>query len=61
MQIAALKLAIRNSLLPDTLVQDPEFNAPGLASRLKMRIQQLKAAYDTFHDAEFQRQKQRRF
>lgn len=47
-----LKLAIRTSLLINTLIEDPDFNEPELASRLKVRIQQLKDAYDTFHDSE---------
>lgn len=47
-----LKLAIRMSLLINTLIEDPDFNEPELVSRLKVRIQQLKDAYDTFHDSE---------
>ena len=47
-----LKVAIRTSLLINTLIEDPEFNEPDLASRLRVRIQQFKDAYDTFHDSE---------
>lgn len=47
---AALKLAIRTCLLINTLIADPDFNEPGLVSRLRIRIQQLQDAYDTFHD-----------
>lgn len=52
-----LKLAIRTCLLINTLVEDPEFNEPDLAPRLRIRIQQLKDAYDTFHDSEFSEEK----
>ena len=52
-----LKLAIRTSLLINTLIEDPDFNEPELASRLKVRIQQLKEAYDTFHDSELSEEK----
>jgi len=47
-----LKWAIRTSLLISTVIEDPDFNEPDLTSRLKVRIQQLKDAYDTFHDSE---------
>lgn len=52
-----LKLAIRTSLLINTLIEDPDFNEPELVSRLKVRIQQLKDAYNTFHDSELSEEK----
>jgi hypothetical protein len=45
-----LKLAIRNCLLFNTLIADPDFNEPDLAARLQVRVRQLQDAYDTFHD-----------
>jgi hypothetical protein len=45
-----LKLAIRYCLVINTLISDPDFNDPDLASRLQVRIRQLQDAYDTFHD-----------
>ena len=45
-----LKEAIRTCLLLNTLLADPDFNEPQLASRLQIRIRQLQDAYDTFHD-----------
>jgi len=52
-----LKFAIRTSHLINTLVEDPDFNEPELVSRLKVRIQQLKDAYNTFHDSELSEEK----
>jgi hypothetical protein len=48
----ALELAIRTSLWMKALIEDPKFNEADLASRLDVRIQQLKDAYSTFHDSE---------
>jgi hypothetical protein len=47
---AALKLAIRYCLLINTLIADPDFHEPQLASRVQVRNRQLQDAYDTFHD-----------
>ena len=47
---AAFKFAIRTSLLINALIADPDFNEAELASRLRIRIQQLEDAYNTFHD-----------
>lgn len=46
----ALKLSIRTCLLINALIADPDFNEPGLARRLQVRIRKLQDAYDTFHD-----------
>jgi hypothetical protein len=46
-----LKLSIRCCLMINALIADPDFNDPDLTARLKIRIQQLQDAYDTFHDA----------
>lgn len=47
----ALRLSIRTCLLINALIGDPEFNERDLASLLKVRIQQLQDAHDTFHDS----------
>ena len=41
--------AIRACLVISNHVLDPDFNEPNLASRLQIRIQRLKDAYNTFH------------
>ena len=48
----ALERAIRYSLSMSTLIEGPDFNDPKRVSRLRVRIQQLKDAYATFHDPE---------
>jgi hypothetical protein len=47
----ALSSAIEYCGFIKTLVDDPGFNEPDLASRLEVRIRLLQDAYDTFHDA----------
>ena len=42
---------IRTCLVFNAVIADPDFNEPGLAARLQIRIRQLRDAYDTFHDA----------
>jgi hypothetical protein len=42
---------IRTCLVFNALIADPDFNEPGLAARLQIRIRQLRDAYETFHDA----------
>ena len=46
----AFERAIRYSLLMSALIEGPDFDDPKLAARLRVRIQQLKDAYATFHD-----------
>ena len=46
----ALKLAIRTCNQVNLIVGDPDFNEPELVVRLKVRLQQLQDAFDTFHD-----------
>src|SRR5579859_4354728 len=47
---AGLKLAIRTCNQIHFVVADPDFNEPEMLSRLKIRIQQLQDAFDTFND-----------
>jgi hypothetical protein len=47
----AFKEAIRYSLAIHTIIGDPDFNEQDLVARLQVRIRQLQAAHDTFHDA----------
>ena len=47
----ALKLGLRTCRVIATQVLDPDYGDPDLASRLKVRIQQLEDAYNTFHDS----------
>ena len=49
----ALELALEYCRFINTIIDDPGFNEPDLVSRLKVRIQQLQDAYDTFHDPTF--------
>jgi hypothetical protein len=48
----AVKLSIRTCLMIQHLIADPDFNEPDLVHRLQVRIQQLRDAYNTFHDPE---------
>ena len=57
---AALRDAIRTCHFLLALIADPDFNAADLVSRLKVRIQQLQDAYDTFHNSEVSDQKAER-
>jgi hypothetical protein len=56
----AFDRAIRYSLLMNALIEGPDFNEPGLVSRLRVRIQQLKDAYATFHDPDLTDEKAER-
>jgi hypothetical protein len=47
---AALKHAIRTCHVINTLIADPDFGEPDLVSRLRVRVQRLEDAYNTFHD-----------
>jgi len=49
----ALRLAIDYCNSINALIDDPGFNEPDLVSRLQVRVRQLQAAYDTFHDTTF--------
>lgn len=51
------KMALRYSHFAYAVISDPDFNEPVLLRRLKVRIQKLQDAYDTFHDAEVTDQK----
>lgn len=53
----AIKLALRYSHFANALVADPDFNEPTLVRRLRVRIQKLQDAYDTFHDPEVTEEK----
>ena len=55
-----LKLAIRCCNQIHSIIADPDFNEPELVSRLKVRIQQLQDAYDTFHDRDLSDEKANR-
>ncbi len=54
---AALKRALRACLPINALIADPDFSEPALVSRLHVRIQQLKDAYNTFCDSEVSEEK----
>jgi len=53
---ATLRMAIRKGLLINAMISDPDSHEPRLASRLKVRIQQLEDAYSTFNEADFSEQ-----
>jgi hypothetical protein len=46
--------------LINALIADPDFNQSDLVSRLRVRIQQLEDAYNTFHDPELSDEKAER-
>jgi len=46
----ALSSTIRTCNWMHAVIADPQAHEPGLASRLRIRIQQLQDAYYTFHD-----------
>lgn len=48
-----LEASIRTCLLFNALIADPDFTERDLADRLNVRIQQLRDAYETFHDTTF--------
>jgi hypothetical protein len=55
-----LKSSLRTCYLINALIADPDFNQSDLVSRLRVRIQQLEDAYNTFHDPELSDEKAER-
>ena len=51
---------IRTCLVFNAVIADPNFNEPGLAARLQIRIRQLRDAYETFPKRDTFRQASRK-